>query len=41
MPGPDVGDSVTDLTFLRPDGSEVRLSEFPGAIVLIFLRHLR
>ncbi len=41
MPGPDVGDPVEDLAFSRPDGSEVRLSEFPGAMVLIFLRHLR
>lgn len=41
MPGPHVGDTVADLAFLRPDGSTVRLSEFPGALVLIFLRHLR
>jgi hypothetical protein len=36
-----VGDRVTDLTFLRPDGTSVVLSEFPGALLLIFLRHLR
>ncbi len=41
MPGPNVGDAVADLAFLRPDGSKVLLSEFPGAMVLIFLRHLR
>ncbi len=32
---------VTDCTFLRPDGSPVRLSEFPAkAVLLVFLRHL-
>ncbi len=36
-----VGDPVTDLTFLRPDGTSVGLSGFPGALLLIFLRHLR
>ena len=41
MPGLDVGDHVADLTFLRPDGTAVRLSEFPGPLVLVFLRHLR
>jgi hypothetical protein len=34
-------DIVPDQTFLRPDGSEVRLSAFDAnALVLIFLRHL-
>jgi len=41
MPGLDVGDHVTDLSFLRPDGSAVLLSAFPGALLLVFLRHLR
>ena len=35
------GDAVGDLVFLRPDGSELHLSEFRGRpVVLIFLRHL-
>jgi hypothetical protein len=30
-----------DLSFLRPDGSEVRLSAFRGRpLLVIFLRHL-
>ena len=37
----DVGDCVTDLKFLRPDGTSVHLSQFPGALLLILLRHLR
>ena len=41
MPGLDVGDHVAELTFLRPDGTAARLSEFPGPLLLIFLRHLR
>jgi hypothetical protein len=41
MPGLNVGDRVADLTFLRPDGTAVRLSEFPGPLLLVFLRHLR
>jgi hypothetical protein len=41
MPGVDVGDCVDDLAFLRPDGTAARLSEFPGPLLLIFLRHLR
>ena len=41
MPGLDVGDRVADLTFLRTDGTAVRLSEFHGPMLLIFLRHLR
>jgi len=36
-----VGDRVRELTFLRPDGTIVRLSEFPGLLLVIFLRHLR
>ncbi len=36
-----VGDTVADCTFLRPDGTPVRLSEFEAsALLLIFLRHL-
>jgi peroxiredoxin len=35
------GDTAPDCTFQRPDGSAVRLSDFPArALVLIFLRHL-
>lgn len=37
----DVGDHVADLTFFRPDGTAVRLSVFPGPLLLVFLRHLR
>lgn len=36
-----VGDQVEDQTFLRPDGTAARLSDFPGSLLLIFLRHLR
>lgn len=36
-----VGNRVTNLTFLHPDGTSVSLSQFPGALLLIFLRHLR
>jgi peroxiredoxin len=35
-----VGDRVEDLAFLRPDGAPVRLSDFAGPLVLVFLRHL-
>jgi hypothetical protein len=36
-----LAESVGDCTFLRPDGTPVRLSEIPGAaLVLVFLRHL-
>jgi peroxiredoxin len=36
-----LGDEVGDLTFLRPDGSELHLAELRGrAVLLIFLRHL-
>jgi len=32
---------VADCTFWRPDGTPVRLSEFPAdVLVLVFLRHL-
>lgn len=41
MPGYRVGDRAVDLAFLRPDGSAVRLSEYPGPLLLVFLRHLR
>jgi len=41
MPGPRVGDPIDDLSFIRPDGSAVRLSEYSGSLLLIFLRHLR
>jgi hypothetical protein len=38
---PSLGEAVNDLSFLRPDGTPVRLSDFPArALVLIFLRHL-
>jgi peroxiredoxin len=35
-----VGDILPDLTLLRPNGDEVRLSDFPRPTLLIFLRHL-
>jgi hypothetical protein len=36
-----VGDRLENLTFLRPDGSELRLSDVSAqALVVIFLRHL-
>ena len=41
MFGPRVGGHLVELTFLRPDGTTTRLSEYPGALLLIFLRHLR
>lgn len=36
------GDVVPDLTFLKPDGSPVRLSELftSDYLLLVFLRHL-
>ena len=36
------GEAVPELTFLRPDGSSVRLSEFLTSdyLLLVFLRHL-
>ena len=36
------GDVAPDLTFLRPDGTPVRLSEFLTSdfLLLVFLRHL-
>jgi len=36
-----IGDQVEDLSFLRLDGAVARLSDFPGPLLLIFLRHLR
>ena len=33
-------DRVDDLTFLRPNGDETRLSDYPRPLLLIFLRHL-
>lgn len=36
-----IGAEIGELTFLRPDGTELRLSAFRGQpLVLIFLRHL-
>jgi hypothetical protein len=36
-----VGDTVPDCSFLRPDDTTVRLSAFvPPALAVIFLRHL-
>lgn len=36
-----LGDEVADCTFLRPDETPVRLSDFQGnPLVVIFLRHL-
>lgn len=37
-----LGDTVSDLTFLKPDGSAVRLSEFCTSdfLLVVFLRHL-
>jgi hypothetical protein len=35
-----VGDRVDELTFLRPNGDTARLSDYPGTLLLIFLRHL-
>jgi len=35
------GDTAGDCTFLRPDGTPVRLAQFDAAaLVVIFLRHL-
>lgn len=37
----NINERLPDLTFQRPDGSAVRLSEFSERrLVLIFLRHL-
>jgi len=36
----EIGNHVPDLTFVRPDGTSVRLSELATPLVLIFLRHL-
>jgi peroxiredoxin len=36
-----IGDAVPDFTFLRPDGSPLRLNEVATRpLLLIFLRHL-
>jgi hypothetical protein len=38
---PETGAAVADFTFLRPDGTPVRLSDLGArSLVLIFLRHL-
>ena len=35
------GQQIPNLTFLKPDGTEVQLSDIStGPLVLIFLRHL-
>lgn len=37
----NVGDEVGDLTFQKPDGGSIRLSDLTApTLVLIFLRHL-
>ena len=39
--GSNLGGPVEDFTFLRPDGTPVRLSDFGApALLLVFLRHL-
>ncbi len=38
---PRIGDKVEDLGFLSPDNVAVRLSDRPGRLLLLFLRHLR
>ena len=36
-----IDDNLSDLTFLRPDGAEVRLADVPArALLVVFLRHL-
>lgn len=35
-----IGDRIDDLTFLRSNGNKLRLSDYPGPLLLIFLRHL-
>jgi hypothetical protein len=36
-----VNDTAPDFTFIKPDGSPLKLSGIPArALVLIFLRHL-
>lgn len=36
-----IGERVTDQTFVKPDGSPLTLSAFAGRpLLLIFLRHL-
>ena len=36
-----IGDCVADQAFLRPNGEKVRLSDYSGPLLLVFLRHLR
>lgn len=36
-----LGDTVEDMQLLKADGSTTRLSDYQGALLLIFLRHLR
>jgi peroxiredoxin len=36
-----IGDTLPDLSLLRPDGEMVHLSDFPRPLLLIFLRHLQ
>ncbi len=36
-----LGDAVPDFTFLRPDGTPLRLAEIAARpLLLVFLRHL-
>ena len=35
-----IGDRVEDLAFLGANGNKARLSDYPGPLLLIFLRHL-
>jgi len=36
-----IGDRVSNLTFLRPDGSAAQLADFPAPLLLVFFRHLQ
>jgi hypothetical protein len=38
---PRIGDTVEDLGFLGSDRAVIRLSDRPGRLLLLFLRHLR
>ncbi len=40
MTVPKVGDRISDLAFILPDRTSVHLSDFGGALLLVFLRHL-
>jgi len=40
-PSPRIGHVVDDLRFLGPDAAPVHLSDRPGRLLLLFLRHLR